>query len=261
MSGLAESGLIAGGLAAFVAVVWLYVGWSQARRAAELSAFSRRSGFQPVPRAAVLTLYMRARAEDRSGREVPLSAQLLMSSLDSREGAAIPDPLKRTLRFPKEIPLYEPGPIPMFESAHQLSRVDGEAFLFDYSYTVGSGRTSSHYARTVCHFSSKRLKLPAFSLRPERLWDKARAWAGAQDIDFPAHPGFSRKFLLRGTDEAAVRAAFSPHVLDGLERRGALAVEGFEDILIVYGAGGFVKGTALDAFFGEADMIFRLFRV
>jgi carbonic anhydrase len=59
----------------------------------------------------------------------------------------------------------------------------------------------------------KSVKLPTYQLTLETGIDKIAEKLGVQDLDFESHPKFSRNFLLQGEDEAAVRAFFTPELL------------------------------------------------
>ena len=52
--------------------------------------------------------------------------------------------------------------------------------------------------------------LPQFLLTPEGFWARVAAYFGGQDIDFADSPEFSSAYRLRGSDEPAVRALFTP---------------------------------------------------
>ena len=79
---------------------------------------------------------------------------------------------------------------------------DVEVMLFDYSYVTGSGKNRRTHDQTVGFFQSDALLLPEFVARPEGLFDKIGQVFGYQDIDLPMHPEFSRRYILRGTDES-----------------------------------------------------------
>jgi len=90
---------------------------------------------------------------------------------------------------------------------------DVKVQIFDYTYTTGGGKSSRTWAQTVFLFESGRLRLPAFSLRPQGFWDKIAGAFGQQDIDFEANPEFSRAYVLQGRDEDLVRTLFSEPVV------------------------------------------------
>ena len=106
--------------------------------------------------------------------------------------------------------------------------------LFDYQYTIGSGKNSSTYKQTVMMFDSPGMGLPQFALRPERFFHKIGAAFGYQDIDFDDHPDFSKHYLLRGDDEAAIRTMFSSDKLSYFEHNHGLCAEGTGQCLVFY---------------------------
>lgn len=98
--------------------------------------------------------------------------------------------------------------------------------VFDYTYVMGAGRSRSTWRQTVVHVRSDALALPAFVLRPEHVHHKVGALFGYQDIDLEADERFSDRYLLRGTDEAAIRARFTPEVRAHYDRDPRLCTEG-----------------------------------
>ena len=118
---------------------------------------------------------------------------------------------------------------------------DTAVSIFDYRYTVGSGKNSQTYRQTVVAFQSQRLALPSFHLRPERWYHKISSLFGYQDIDFGDFPVFSRKYLLRAASERAVRLVFTAPVLETIEKLDGISAEGQAERLIVYRLGRRVK--------------------
>ncbi len=108
------------------------------------------------------------------------------------------------------------------------------AALFDYKYTTGYGRSTQVHHQTVAYFQTGKLNLPQFSLRPEGLAYKLMTALGYNDIDFPNHPTFSGKYLLRGPDEPAIRQAYNERVLAYFDNHLKLWVDGAGQELFVY---------------------------
>jgi len=106
--------------------------------------------------------------------------------------------------------------------------------IFDYNYVTGHGKQRRTWKHTAVAFRCDGLNLPAFAAQPETLWHKLGAWFGGDDIDFPSHPTFSRKYHLRGKDATAVREVFAPAVLDAFEQAAGLHVQGAGDTLVYY---------------------------
>jgi hypothetical protein len=127
--------------------------------------------------------------------------------------------------------------------------------LFDYSYVTGSGKHRTTHRQTVVGLSMPSLSLPGFNLRPENLLHKLGSALGYQDIDFAEVPGFSSRYLLRGTEEGAIRAAFGRQVLSYLEQRTGISAEGAEHRLIYYRAGKILPPQTLRTFIEEGRQL------
>jgi hypothetical protein len=72
----------------------------------------------------------------------------------------------------------------------------------------------------VISFQSSLLSLPEFELRSENMFHKIGKAFGCQDINFESHPEFSKRYLLRGADEEAVRTFFTPEMRVAWVSRG-----------------------------------------
>lgn len=135
-----------------------------------------------------------------------------------------------------------------------------EIASFDYRYTVGSGKSRRVLAQSVVCLTCSGGTLPRFCLRPENLWHKIGTIFGYQDIDFPDHPSFSQKYLLRGGDETAIRAVFTRDVLEFFERRPPFSAEAGGSRLIIYRELKLVPPEQLRDFLEEGLQTLRQFR-
>lgn len=106
--------------------------------------------------------------------------------------------------------------------------------IFDYKYTTGDGEDSKDHRQTVAVFQLAGKTLPGFLLKPENLLHKIGSVFGYKDIDFEESPEFSRRYLLRGDDEKAVRSLFKPWVLSFFEQKPGWSVEGRGPWLVIY---------------------------
>jgi hypothetical protein len=137
--------------------------------------------------------------------------------------------------------------------------LDGVAIsLFDYWYSTGGGRFSHVYDQTVVILSLPTLSLPAFVLKPENIFHKAGSAFGMQDIDFPEAPDFSKRFLLRGAQEHAIRAAFNRDVLDFFQDRPGVSAEGCGRHLIYYRRGRVQPAAEIRAFLKQGCELAKL---
>jgi len=130
--------------------------------------------------------------------------------------------------------LFEQGRSKTFANV-MYGKVEGvEAAIFDYSYITGNGKNRYHHHQTVVCLRSADLHLPFFALRPEGIFHKLGQLFGYQDIDFVTHAEFSRKYLLRGQAEEAVRVTFNTEFLSFLESTTGLSLDGGNDRFLYY---------------------------
>ena len=109
--------------------------------------------------------------------------------------------------------------------------------IFDYQFVTGSGKSAKTWHYTVLCIRFDGQPAPTFSLRPENLGDKILGWFRSHDIDFDTHPTFSKRYVLYGEDEIAVRNLFTPTVLEYFEERKSLSAEAIGQTLLVYRLG------------------------
>lgn len=126
--------------------------------------------------------------------------------------------------------------LPLFKRSRHRSnflygrRAAGAIFLADVR--VGSGKNS--YSQTVACFHLSDRRLPAFELSPESWAYKLAQAFGYKDIDFESSPEFSKSYLLRGEDEAAVRELFRADLLHFFTGEKGWTVQGAGEWLCVY---------------------------
>jgi hypothetical protein len=105
---------------------------------------------------------------------------------------------------------------------------------FDYSYSIGSGKSRTTYNQTVTVFTGSKLKLPSFFMGPENFFHRIGDVLGLKDIDFDDAPEFSKSYLLKGSDEAAIRLFFDSTLLRFFKDRPGLNLETSDHSFIVY---------------------------
>lgn len=131
--------------------------------------------------------------------------------------------------------------------------------LLEFWYTDGFGKSQKTIMQTVIRMQSPLLELPTFVLRPESVLAKVAQIAGYQDIDFPDAPQFSKRHLLRGKDEPAIRQVFTPAILRYCEQHPKISIEGAGDRLLVYWERKRLKPANFDTFVDEGKAIAALF--
>lgn len=107
--------------------------------------------------------------------------------------------------------------------------------LFDYEFTVSTGKSSHTYRQTVYFRYSKALALPHFLMVPEKWYHRIGTAFGMQDIDFIEYPIFSKNYLLRGKDEDYIRYHFQhPDMMRFFDNQKFYSMEGVNYLMILY---------------------------
>ncbi len=139
-----------------------------------------------------------------------------------------------------------------------------DTLVFDYRYVTGGGKNQSTHEQTVAAFHLAGAALPQFTLGPETFVHRIAEHFGYQDFDFPDHPEFSRRYVLRGADEAAVRKLFGPGLIDFFEtltgEKRWWSVEGNGDWLLVFHPGIQTKPPQLSDFLQRTSSVAAAFR-
>jgi hypothetical protein len=134
-----------------------------------------------------------------------------------------------------------------------------KAAVFDYSYVTGSGKNRQTHAQSIVYLEPTYLSLPYFSLRPENVLLKIFTAFGYQDIDFGQRPEFSRQYILRGQDEAAIRRTFNDGLLHFYETYPGTCTDGGGNQLFVYRGGYRFQPQQIQSYVGLGLSVTNLF--
>jgi len=138
--------------------------------------------------------------------------------------------------------------------------MDKEINIFDYRYTISTGKTFHVFDQTVFFVNSKNLGLPEFLLKPESLGHKIGAYLGWEDIDFESYPVFSDKYHLSGENEDYIRHHFDDTILKFFSKTSGWSIEAANYYLIFYAANSLVPENILMDFYRLGTGIYDLFR-
>jgi|WetSurMetagenome_2_1015567.scaffolds.fasta_scaffold539930_1 hypothetical protein len=140
------------------------------------------------------------------------------------------------------------GHLSLFQSGHSrkaknvlVGAVDGrETLLFDYQYTVGSGKNSHTYYFQASIFETPILS-PQLILRRENMLDRVASWVGHDDINFESEE-FSKLTHVKCTDRKFAYDIFHARLIDWLLQCGDLPSMEFNGpLLILYTGQGRVE--------------------
>ncbi len=133
--------------------------------------------------------------------------------------------------------------------------------IFDYMYTVGYGKSQKTYNQTIGVAKIENLSIPQFSLGPENFFHKIGEKFGMQDIDFPEKPEFSKKFLLKGENENAIRELFTNEPIRMFEQfPRPFMMEGLGNSILIYRSLRRIKPEELIQFIDESSGLIKAFR-
>ena len=141
----------------------------------------------------------------------------------------------------------------------QGSRSSFSVAVFDYKYTIGGGKNSHTYNQTVVYVKLAS-SLPKFYLGPENFLHRIGDLFGFKDIDFDDYPNFSNNYLLKGDNEAAVRALFKPEIITFFEnQQKGIVLEAEGNNLIFYRLSFRISANQINSTIDEALQFAKLF--
>lgn len=135
-----------------------------------------------------------------------------------------------------DFPLFNHGRSSRLRNASRGELGGRAALIAEFSYVVSSGKSSHTVRQSVVVFMNQDTSLPDFELSPENVLHRLGQVFGYQDIDFESHETFSKKYLLRGADEEAIRRVFSSEALGFFESQPGWSAQSRGGRLMVFRA-------------------------
>ena len=133
----------------------------------------------------------------------------------------------------------------------------------EFSRGVGATRRTMNRTsnQTVAFLDSGDPLFPTFTLQPEGLLVEAMSRVfGVEDIDFPAHPDFSRTYHLTAVHAENTRRLFDAPLLAALARTTGLHIQSHRGCIVLYRPGRIVEPAEMNGFVTDALAILRLFK-
>ena len=155
-------------------------------------------------------------------------------------------------------PLFSRGHATTFRNIMTGSAAGRRAYLFDYKYTVGHGRSAHTYNQTIAAYCKDGVQLPSFCLYSQGLMHKLWDAVVHKDIGFDSNPNFGERYVLRSDEAERTRAVFIPPLLsflESLDPQKKWQIEGRGDTLIVYRSGKKVKPADFKFFLEETSAL------
>jgi len=111
---------------------------------------------------------------------------------------------------------------------------DGEVDFTLCDVTFDEGALIGEVYHTTTQVNHLPFEIPELILEKEDILDRAFELAGFQDIDFEHFTKFSRRFVLKGPDEDAIRDFMSPTLLELFENEEVYHLESTGHELVVF---------------------------
>jgi hypothetical protein len=156
------------------------------------------------------------------------------------------------LRARGDLPLFGRGHSKRVKNVMSGRLGDSDVVVFDYQYTTGGGKHQQTTHQTVVLFPGAKRSLPDLRMAPENALYRIAEAFGYQDIDFESSPEFSRRYLVQGPDEAAIRAALYPGATSYFAEREGWTVEVRSATVGIYRAGKRPRAEDMRTFMEEA---------
>lgn len=110
---------------------------------------------------------------------------------------------------------------------------DGALSIFDFHFRSAFKAGDRDFRFMAARCSHPEIRVPVFKLMPHGWDDRLKRFFPVGPIEFPDDPEFNRLYTLRGVDEAAVRAGFTPELRQALRPFAQfLELEGRDDRLL-----------------------------
>nr|MDZ7979374.1 hypothetical protein [Aulosira sp. ZfuVER01] len=167
-----------------------------------------------------------------------------------------------------EFKLLNTGRSSLVKNILFLNLVNAKLYIFDYKYSAFVGKGKDDYWQTVALFSNSHIRIPNFSLKPRGVIAQLGNFLGSQDIKFKAYTRFSENYLLRGSNENAIRLVFSDHILTFCESKIGFyppikttpSIEVEDTGFIYYRANIRLEPEQIESFIQEGIEVFDLFQ-
>ena len=156
--------------------------------------------------------------------------------------------------------LYDPGHSREVRNLMYREVDEVNTTVFDFIYSMGTDKHRTTHVQSVVHLEPIDQSFPDFSLWPEGPFDKLFSAFGYQDIDFGQRPDFSRKYILRGKDEPAIRQTFNDRLLSFYESEPGLFTDAVDNQLFVYRAQQRLEPGEIESFVDLGKQILTLMR-
>jgi MFS superfamily sulfate permease-like transporter len=176
---------------------------------------------------------------------------------DSNELIYYPQKI-RTLKF-KGFPIEKGAKVLYEENILATYTEFGKVEVSDITVSQGAGIAQQDTQITVLHISELGYTIPNFALEPEGIWTKFSELAFGKDVDFKSHPGFSKKYYLRGDDEVGLKEFFHENLIWFFESHPGIHMETQRNKVLIYEKHGTLSVAEIKSLLSFVDKFVNAF--
>lgn len=137
-----------------------------------------------------------------------------------------------------------------------IKEIEGATLEFtDLLVTEGARTTENNYKTSVLFISHLHDHFPDFRMEKEGYFDK---FFSGQDINFSGFPAFSKMYLLKGSNEKAIRDFFDEDLLRFFEKNTDFLVETKANKILIHRDLGLTSPYDVENEFAFAEELFRI---
>jgi hypothetical protein len=131
--------------------------------------------------------------------------------------------------------------------------------MMNYSFVCFNGLRPKSYDQTVALIECSALALPHFLLTKKQFFHWLEKLFKVRAITFRDQATFNKMYQLKGKDEVALRALFTPQVCIALEQHPGLTIEGHGSQLLIFRETVVLDRARWPVFLSEARQLVQLF--
>src|SRR6056300_26120 len=109
--------------------------------------------------------------------------------------------------------------------------------ISDVTFNEGDAFSAETFNTTLIVLKLNK-KIPVFTMEKEglfeKIFDRVMALTGYKDIDFEMYPGFSKKFLITGKNEAEIRSFFTKEMIRFFEKNQIYHIESNGEAIMIF---------------------------
>jgi len=132
--------------------------------------------------------------------------------------------------------------------------------MMNYSFVCFNGLRPKSYDQTVVLIEHRDFGLPHFLLTKRQIFQWFEKLFRVPTLIVPEQATFNRMYQLKGQNEVAVRALFTPEVCTALEQHAGLTIEGHDQQLLIFRERIVLDPVEWPVFLDEARGLAKLFR-